>query len=454
MKAAYGLELVQTQKLSLTPEMRQALTVLQVSALELREIILQEVQENPLIEIEDRYSEETLSGEDDEEDEILSFLLDSAEAAGDLARDPADRRGREPESFLSGSRISLRDYLMAQVGVMPVTEAERKAIFAIIGSLDDNGYLRAQLGEISQISGQGPEVVERALRVVQSLEPAGVGARDLRECLLLQAKALGKTGLELRIIESHLEDLARGRYRRIAKEQGTTLEAVLLAKAAIMKLNPKPGASLACEPLSPVIPEVVIRKEGDRLTVELNDAAEPRIRWNRFYADVLRGGDREARSYLKDKLRRARNLVRCIEQRKMTLIRVMEAIVKRQRSFFFKGPGSLKPLTLREISEEVGLHESTVSRAIANKYVDTTYGIFPVRAFFSPRLRTSGASLSQESVKSKILEIVKTEDIRNPLGDREICLELEKLGMKVARRTVSKYRAELGIMPKNKRKSV
>lgn len=453
MKTGYGLELVQTQRLSLTPEMKQALTVLQMSALELRDLILEEVQENPLIEVEEEYPEETLESEGErDDDELLSFFLDSLEPLHDLARSTGhESRMYEPSS---SAGMSLRDYLMAQAGVMAVSKAERAAILAIIGSLDDNGYLRADLSEISRISRQTLDAVEKALRVVQSLDPAGVGARDLRECLLLQARAAGMTGLEMRIIESHLEDLARGRYRKIAREENTTVEAVLLAKGSILKLNPKPGAAVSPAPVSFVVPEVVVRKAGNELRVEFNDKAIPSIRWNRWYTDLVRGNDREARLFLRHELRRAQNLLRCIEQRKATLIRVVEAIVSRQKSFFLKGPGSLEPLTLKDISQEIGMHESTVSRAVSNKYVDTTYGVLPLKTFFSPRLKTSKSALSQDSVKSKIIEIVKTEDVRNPLGDREICRELEKLGIKVARRTVSKYRAELGIMPRSKRKSV
>jgi RNA polymerase sigma-54 factor len=455
MKTGYGLELVQTQRLSLTPEMKQALSVLQMSAVELRDLILEEAQENPLIEVEEDYAQETLASEEESyEDEILSYFLDSSEPVPDLARSVGTHQGRAYEPSWTEGGMSLRDYLMAQVRVMVVSKAVRAAILAIIGSLDDNGYLRADLNEISRISGQKPETVEKALRVVQSLDPAGVGARNLRECLRLQAKAMGKAGLVMEIIESHLEDLARGRYRKIAKDQSTTVEAVLFAKNSILKLNPKPGAAVSPGRVSFVVPEVAVRKTGDELIIEFNDSAIPRIRWNRCYADLVRRGDREARLYLRHELKKARNLLRCIEQRKATLMRVMEAIVSRQKAFFFKGPGSLEPLTLKDISQEIGVHESTVSRAVSNKYVDTTYGVLPVKTFFSPRLKKSKVALSQDSVKSKILEIVKTEDVRNPLGDHEICRELEKFGMKVARRTVSKYRAELGIMPKSKRKSV
>jgi RNA polymerase sigma-54 factor len=248
MRTGYELELVQTQRLSLTPEMRQALSVLQMSAVELRDLILEQVQENPLIEVEEDYVEESLSGEEDFDDELLSFFLDSAEPLQDLARNTGPSQSRVYGPSLADRGVSLRDYLMAQVGVIAVSRAERAAINAIIGSLDDNGYLRADLAEISRISGQTAETVEKVLRVIQSLDPPGVGARDLRECLLLQAKAMGMTGLELRIIESHLEDLAQGRYRKIAREQNTTVEAVLLAKTSVLKLNPKPGAAVSAGP--------------------------------------------------------------------------------------------------------------------------------------------------------------------------------------------------------------
>jgi RNA polymerase sigma-54 factor len=455
MKTGYGLELVQSQRLSLTPEMKQALMVLQMSAVDLRDLILEQVQENPLIELEDDYTEESLSTEEDGiDDELLSYFLDSAEPVQDLSRntDPAVNRVYEPST--SRVAVSLRDYLAAQVGVIPMSSGEKAAVATIIGSLDDNGYLRAEPGEISRLSGQSKETVERALRVVQSLDPPGVGAADLRECLSLQAKAMGKTGLEIKLIDGHLEDLAAGRYKRIAKEQGVTVSEVLSAKNFILKLDPKPGAAFSPFPIAYIVPEVAVRRVGGDLRVEMNDRAIPRIRWNRYYRELARRGDKEARSYLRHEIKRAQNLMKCIEQRKTTLIRVMEAIIARQKSFFVEGPGCLEPLTLKDISEEIGVHESTVSRAVANKYVDTTYGVLPCKTFFSPRVRKSRTALSQDSVKAAIAEIVKSEDSMNPLGDQEICRELEKRGMRVARRTVSKYRAELGIMPKMKRKSV
>jgi RNA polymerase sigma-54 factor len=455
MRTGYGLELVQAQRLSLTPEMKQALLVLQMSAVELRDLILDEIQANPLVEIEDDFVEESLSAETDSlDDEMLSYFLDSAEPLYDLAKNTDPARNRTYEASSARTGMSLRDYMTAQAGVALLTKSERAAVDAIVGSLDDNGYLRAGLDEISRLSGQSPETVERALRVVQSFDPPGVGAVDLRECLSLQARAMGKNGLELKIIDSHLEDLAAGRYRKIAKEQGTTVSEVLRAKNVVLKLDPKPGAAFSPFPIAYIVPEVTVRRVGDDLRVEMNDRAIPRIRWNRYYSEMARRGDREARLYLRNEVKRAQNLMRCIEQRKATLIRVMEAIIARQKSFFVKGPGCLEPLTLKDISEEIGVHESTVSRAVANKYVDTTYGVLPCKTFFSPRVRKSKTDLSQDSVKSAIAEIVRLEDSTSPLGDQEICRELEKRGMRVARRTVSKYRAELGIMSKMKRKSV
>lgn len=453
MKAFYGLELVQTQRLSLTPEMRQAITVLQMNALELREFLISQAEENPLIELVDNEYETALPGEaEPSEEDLLAYFRESSEAGADLARNTEPRKDRLVDIISSDNAISLKDHLFSQLGLMSLSLAELAAAEAIIGSIDDNGYFRATTGEVAALCGQPESVVCSMLKLVQSFDPPGVGASDLRECLLIQAKSKGLGALVENLIARHLDDLAAARYKKIAREERISLAKVLTARDAILSLDPKPGSRFSDGGVTYIVPEIAIRKVDGRFEVILSDRAVPRLRWNPFYRNLAKMGEAQAKEYLSREIKRAQALFRCIEQRRATIKKVMEAIARRQEAFLDKGPGHLEPLTLKDVSDEIGVHESTVSRALANKYVDTPHGVFPCRAFFSPRVTAGGRVYSQDEVKAAISEIVRTEDRQRPLGDQEICAELERRGMLVARRTVSKYRSQLGIMPKNKRK--
>lgn len=445
MKAGYGLELVQTQRLSLTPEMRQAIAVLQMNAMELREFIVSQAEENPLIDlVEDDASEEG----------ILSYFLGSSISGPDLSRSAEPAKLWPFEALASDLGISLRDHLYSQLGVLPLSAGEISAAEAVIGSIDDNGYFRSTADEVAALCGQSVETVESMLATVKSFDPPGVGASDLKECLSIQARARGASDLVLRLIEAHLEDLAAARYKKIAKEERVSLSKVLAGRDAVLRLDPKPGSGFSDAAVAYIVPEISVRKVGGEIRVDLNDRAVPKLRWNPFYRDLAKMGEREAKAYLAREIKKAQALFRCIEQRQSTIVKVMTAVAAKQEAFFDSGPGHLEPLTLKDISQEIGVHESTVSRAIANKHVDTAYGVFPCRAFFSPGVKAGGGVHSQDAVKASIVEIVRSEDRRNPLGDQEISRELKKRGMTVARRTVTKYRAELGIMAQGKRKTL
>lgn len=459
MRTGYGLELLQAQRLNLTPEMRQAITVLQMNAAELRAFIISQAEENLLIDLDEDDSQDDLSGESKTPDDELppddgEASLDFADSVIDLSRDPASQKDLQLEFTGSRNGTSLKEHLLSQLGLLPLSEGEFLAARTIVESLDDNGYLTCATHEIAALCGRPASTVTSMLKVVQSLDPPGVGAADLRECLSIQARARGLGAFVERLIEAHLEDLAAARYKKIAKEERVTLSKVLSGRDAILGLDPKPGSKFSDAPVTYVFPEITIRKVEGNIEVEFNDRWMPRVRLNPFYRDLARRGDKEVRSYLMSEMKRAKALVRCIEQRRTTILKVMKAVAARQEAFLDRGPGHLEPLTLREISEQVGVHESTVSRAIANKYVDTPYGVFPCRAFFTSKVAAEDTVRSRDTVKASILEIVRSEDRRNPLTDEAICRELEKRGMRVARRTVSKYRGELGIMPKDKRRGL
>ena len=454
MKLGYGLELVQTQRLALTPELRQAIMVLQMNALELCSFIRQQVEENPLLDLTDDPQEESLPEDPDPTDEqILAYFCDSSDLGSEVSYQPRENPAPAYETFAEKG-VDLKEHLLAQLGLLEITAAEYETGEFIVGNLDDNGYLCCSPAEIALATGRPIKQVEDVLGVIQSFDPAGVGGRDLRECLAIQARAAGHGPLVTGIIEGHLEDLAKGRYRKIAKDMRVSVENVMKARDVVLRLNPKPGARFSSEAVTYVYPEITIRDAGDCLTVSLNDSALPRMRWNSFYRRLLSAGEADARTYLLEQLRRARGLLRSIEQRKDTILRVMECVAARQALFFKEGPGLLEPLTMKDVAQELGMHESTVSRCVSNKYADTPFGVYPCKAFFSPRVRTDDKDVSQYIVKRIIQTLVQSEDPGSPLADQEISLELSRRGVHVARRTVSKYRTQLGIQPSSRRKTL
>ncbi|MBE3519887.1 MAG: RNA polymerase factor sigma-54 [Firmicutes bacterium] len=442
MKAGYSLELAQTQKLVLTPELRQAIAILQMNTQELATLIRQQVEENPLLEILEEPPEE-LPGER-EKDELEEW----AEYLG--FNEPVFE-AREERTFPSyetytPSEITLRDHLAVQLGLSDLSPQERVVGEYIIGNIDHNGYLRAGLEELALATGVGIEMVEKVLRVVQTFDPPGVGARDLRECLELQLDAMGIHDEVVRaIVRYHLEDLAAGRRQKIARQLKVPLEEVDRAKEIISGLDPKPGARISGGQITYIRPDITVRKVGSDFVVILNDQDLPRVFWNPVYRRLLNYRNcPETHAFLKRKFKEALNLLRSIEQRRRTVIRVMETIVRHQREFFERGFGQMKPMTLKDVADELGIHQSTVSRAVSGKYVDTPFGVVPVKVFFANKVN-SDAPVSSDSVKRMIQALVKEEDPRKPLSDMEIAEKLKTKGIKVSRRTVAKYREMLGI---------
>ncbi|MGE5580016.1 MAG: RNA polymerase factor sigma-54 [Bacillota bacterium] len=452
MKPAYGLELQEAQKLALTPEVRQAIMVLQMSALELTSFIRQQVEENPLLEmVFDPHEESLPESSDPQDEELLACFCDSS----DLGPSMSSRTRENPVPLyevFAEDRPGLREYLSAQLGLLNLSPEEHLTGELLIGNIDDNGYLRSSPEEISRVTRLPLEKVEGVLAAVQSLDPPGVGARDLRECLLLQARAARCDAVVIGVIDGHLGDLAAGRYRKIAKEMGTSVQEVMKARDDLLTLDPKPGARYSSESVKYVYPEITVRREASGITVTVLDSALPRVRWNPFYRRLLEAGDKDARTYLQEQLRKARSLLRSIEQRRETIVRVMECVASRQAAFFREGPAHLEPLTMKDVAQQLGLHESTVSRCLRDKYVDTPYGVFPCKSFFSPKVRTDDRDVSQYMVKRLIQTMIQAEDPGRPLADQEISAELSKRGMHVARRTVAKYRSQLGIKPSGRRK--
>jgi RNA polymerase sigma-54 factor len=469
MELSFGV----AQQQSLSPQMQQSLQLLQTPVAELRQMVSAELASNPVLEedppgLESQDSQEVLGdqAEDEEEsreqrnehslqDEWRDYLPQSASPASYSAEDEERRR------FLFDSQTSrqtLRNFVIEQAAGFPSDEL--RLVEFIAGSLDEDGYLRVPLSELSSSGGVSLLALEKALTKVREFEPAGVGAADLADCLLLQLSRRGEgNGLAARILRHHLPQLARHRYDEIAKDLRVPVSDVAASSRLISTLEPKPGRPFTEADEQGVIPDlIVIRGGGDQegFVVRLNEEDLPRLRISSEYKDLLadRGDNEELLLYLRDKIRGARVFLRSLQQRQQTLLAIGNQIVSRQEEFFKRGASALKPLIMAQIADAVGLHVTTVSRAVSGKYMETPQGLFEMRYFFTPGFQNSdGTAVSNEMVKGAIREMIGRESQRSPLSDQEIVVELEERGLKVARRTIAKYREQLGILPSHLRKT-
>jgi len=372
------------------------------------------------------------------------------------ARSQEDEEWRQFFLDSLANQETLQQHLLDQLNTADIDPKKRKAAELLIGNIDDIGFLSAPLDEIANLSGTPIEDLQQALELVQTFHPVGVGARDLKDCLLIQLRRLGKAqSLEYQILDQYLDDLGRKRYPDIARRLGVTVDQVQKAANFIATLDPKPGQIFSPEPNSYVLPDVVVEKVGDEYVVSLTGDQIPHLRINKTYRDLMtqsRNGG-EVRDYIREKIRSGKFLIKSIHQRQQTILNIAIEIVKRQRDFLDNGTAFLKPMTMVQIADAVGVHETTVSRAISGKYIATPQGVVEMKFFFTPGYQTNdGVALSNTSVKETIADLVRNEDNRMPLSDKEIVEILSERGIPIARRTVAKYRAELNILPSNLRK--
>jgi RNA polymerase sigma-54 factor len=468
------LTLRQTQRLVMTPMLQQAIQLLQLSTIELQELLQKELTENPMLE--ESPAEEGPAPEPPAEAPAAEATPPDAPAvtetveAPDLPFDlteimfgPPDERTLVQqeqheetrfENFV-GATTSLADHLYEQLR-LSVAEADvRLAAEEIIGNLDEDGYLRATLEEMAEKTRLAAAVFEKALTLVQTLDPPGVGARDLRECLLIQLRDQAEPDpLAIEILESHFEAFQRCKYAEIARALKRDPDRVQEAVEEIANLEPKPGRRFAPSDTRYVVPDVHVYKTDDGYAIVLNDDGIPRLRINPYYRSMLgRDKDDGARRYVEDRLRSAIWLIKSVHQRQRTLYRVTDSIVKFQKEFLDQGLPHLRPLSLRDVAEDIGMHESTVSRVTTNKYVQTPQGLFELKFFFHSGIATGrGDMVSSISVKKMIQDLVAQETLQKPLSDQEITRSLKQSGLSIARRTVAKYREELGILPSHQRK--
>jgi RNA polymerase sigma-54 factor len=467
-----------SQQLIMTPQLQQAIKLLQLSRIELVDMIQQEMEENPLLEeraaeefgeegapapeVDDvkaveRTGEVTGEGDGKEDFDWDNYLEDYGPMR--VTYDREEDEGPSWENMLS-RKTTLTDHLMWQLGLSRLTEAERKVGEQIIGNLDSSGYLVATIDEIAEQEKTGIDVVEKVLAKIQEFDPPGIASRDLKECLMIQAKILGaQNSLVEIIVRDYLHDLETKNYNNIAKKLKVPLAEVLDAIFLISRMDPKPGLVYSDEGPQYIIPDVFVFKVSEEYKIILNDEGLPRLRISNFYREILGGTSEsankaeECKKYIKERLQSATWLIKSIQQRQRTIYRVTESIVKFQREFFDKGINFLKPLVLRDVADDVEMHESTISRVTTNKYMHTPRGIYELKYFFNSSIsKTSGDAIASKSVQEEIRKIIGGEDARKPLSDSEIVDILCGQGISIARRTVAKYREMMGILPSSKRK--
>jgi len=468
------------QRQVLSPQMQQSLHLLQAPILELQALVQQELQMNPTleevapiqesIEVHLDTGAENGARESGPADGELDFreefsrlqeldrewreIFDQTQTFRATPEDE-ERRARMLESIVEEE--SLEEHLLGQLRLADLAEAETRIGELIIGSIDENGYLRTGLDELASMLGAPLDQVERVLRAVQGFDPAGIAARDLRECLLLQLEHRGYAAdsLEMQLVRDHLEQLGRKRFPELARRFRTDPARIQQVAELLATLDPRPARRFAPAQNPYVLPDVEVVKLNGQWTVRMNDDYVPHLRISNLYRRMMaeRGNDPEVIRYIREKVRAGQFLIRSIHQRQDTIRRIAEEMVRRQEGFFEHGVSELRPMTMAQIAEVIGVHETTVSRAIANKYLRSPRGVFELRFFFSSGYQTrDGKSLSNRTVKDAVAELVAGEDPTSPLSDQAIVAILEEQGLDIARRTVAKYRGELGILPSHMRR--
>lgn len=474
-----------SQNLVITPQLQQAIKLLQMSRLELETQVRSELEENPILEEAEVLKEEDFQRTKEAETQTAS---ENSEAPVDAAssesvQDPQKQDEFEWESYLEtqhkapreassgqeeimnyeniiSSTQTLHEHVYWQVKMAGFSENEAAAADAIIAHIDDDGYMKVPLQQIADEEKLDIDDLEDALSLIHEFDPPGVGARDLKECLLIQAKLLEEDTNDLvALINNHLKDLEKKNYEAIAKGLNRSMEEVIDMCKIIYAMEPKPGRSYSGHDTHYVTPDVYVYKVGDDYVVSLNEDGLPKLKISNFYKNMLKGGanptgDQKASEYIQEKVKSAVWLIKSIHQRQRTIYKVTDSIVKHQREFFEKGASALKPMVLRDIANDIGMHESTVSRVTTAKYVHTPQGIYELKYFFNSGISSSdgGEELASESVKLKLKEIVSKEDPKKPLSDQKLVELLRKEGIEIARRTVAKYRDVLKILPSSQRK--
>jgi len=480
MAMEMNLQIKQGLQLKMTPSLQQAIKLLQLSRIELVQAVQQEMVENPILEEILEEEEELEQKQENPEDPSLDSIGQTqeeppSEKTNDPLEDDQDwdnyiqdnlSQGSSADNYTERPSIeatykkepTLADHLMWQLNLSVNEDLDKFIGSSIIGNIQNDGYCIAGLQEIAEISQASEEDVLRVLKIIQTFEPTGVGAQSLKECLLIQAKALpDRLPLVETLIENHLERLNERYYQKIASELKITVEEVITAVNTIKSFDPKPGLQFSSEGIDYVIPDLLVVKTEEGYDVVLNDDGLPNIKISPYYHHLLKNtSEPKTKDYLKKKHQAAEFLIKSIDKRRETIYKVGKSIVKLQTEFLDHGLSHLKPMVLKDVARDIEMHESTVSRITTNKYIDTAQGIFELKFFFHSGIKSfiGNNDMSSIRVKNIIQEIIKSEDPNKPLTDDEMVEALIKRNAKIARRTVTKYRKELNILPASKRKKI
>lgn len=452
MRLVHDISLEQRQKLIITPELRQAIAILQMSTLELDEYLQQELEENPFLEVQedpDSGDVELKNNDEAPDQEWLEYFLDRSDIGYLGTADKDESKGYDN---LLTRAPTLHEHLLFQASI---TLGEEDLLIAefLIGCINDNGYLCVSVEETAQYFHVSQARVETILKVIQSFEPYGVGARSLSECLYIQLIQTGKISpIAEKIVKDHLNDLGKGRLAKIAARLGVSVQDVQETADVIRTLDPKPGRQFGSNyDIRYLVPDIIVERVNGEYVIQVCDGNAPRLMINQFYRNMLKQPGlfgNEAKKYMEDRFASALWIIRSIEHRRLTLYKVASCIVNIQRDFLDRGMKYLKPLNLKQVADLIGMHESTISRATVGKYIQTPQGVFELKFFFNSGVNAAEGTqkYSSLSVKKIIKEMIEEEDAKNPLSDQKIAEELQEAGISISRRTVAKYRTELGIM--------
>jgi len=452
MNLGFSLRLEQTQKLIMTPELRQAIKILQLSATELTDYVNQVITVNPLIEIQELTPQAAATDKKEQEVNWEDYLQNLQDLRDDVERKiPREVKQELAYENLLSKGISLQEHLLAQLGVLPLTKQQSRIAHYLIGNIDSTGYLAVSMEQAGEDLQVDVARLEKVLALIQNFDPPGIAARNLGECLIIQLRQKGIHDPAIfTLVEKYLEQIGAGKLNKVAQAMNLSIARIQELADVIKTLNPKPGASFGGdEDIRYIVPDVIVERLDGQFVILVNDNNIPHLTINKTYTAILNksnNADEQTKEFVESKLNQALWLIRSIEQRRMTIYQVTEALIKLQINFFEHGIKNLRPLTLKQVAEKVGVHESTVSRATSNKYIQTPHGNFEYKFFFSSGISTSvGDSASSESIKLFIHELIKKEDANKPLSDQKLADLLKNKGITIARRTVTKYREELGI---------
>ena len=462
MNLDHSLKLDLSQKLMMTPELRQAISILQMSALELSDVISEEILENPVLEIIEKEGPDSSEPSEPIESLRESEPLDDYFNWADYFNNGMERKTEQItaddkpifEAFLKNN-VSLHEHLELQFHLAVRDEKTKIVGNYLIGCIDDNGYLCSTVSEAALALGLTEAFILEVLGLIQTFDPIGVGARDLQECLILQLEQKGISNpLVKAIVVEHLPEVAQGRYKGIGDKLGCNANQIQQAVDIIRTLDPKPGRAFGKENSSYITPDITVERINGEYIILVNESNTPALTINPYYRQVAMDTDHESKKFIESRLQSAFWLIKSIEQRRQTLYKVMEAIIELQKEFFDQGPKFLRPLIMKQVAERVEVHESTVSRAVANKYVNTPHGLLSLRSFFSAAVHNSAGEqdVATSNVKQKIKELITGENAKDPLSDQILADILCQHGIKISRRTVTKYREELGIVSSTRRK--